>query len=405
MRRGLYFYAILLFGVAFNSGRCGDGVSSPATASVPGVVIDHRPAKLKCFIGSPSLAILANGNYVAAHDFFGSGTTRNRTALFVSTNRGAAWQSLGEMSGQYWSSLFVHRGALYLMGTSGEYGFVVIRRSTDGGRTWTLPRDGNSGVLLHGGRYHTAPVPVILHHGRLWRGMEDAMGGGGWGKEFRAFMMSAPEASDLLQATNWIGSRRMGCDTNDLNGHFGGWLEGNAVVAPDGKIVDVLRVDYRGLPEKAALLEFSDNGQQASFNPTNGFIDFPGGGKKFTIRYDETSRCYWTLANAVPSTHAGKNPERARNTLALASSPDLRHWTVRCVVLYHPDNAKHAFQYADWQFDGDDLAVVSRTAFDDADGGAAIQHDANYLTFHRVKNFRALEMKDSPAEFRELNKK
>ena len=386
----------LVFFLATNLGRSAEA----PVVEIPGVVIDHSFARTKCFIGSPSVAILPDGSYVAAHDFFGAGTIPDRTALFVSTNRGQSWQPRGEVKGQYWSTLFVHRGAFYLMGTSREYGFAVIRRSTDGGRTWTTPRDASSGLLLGDGRYHTAPVPVIFQNGRVWRAMEDAMGGGGWGKEFRAFMLSAPEESNLLQATNWTASSRLGWNTNFLNGHFGGWLEGNAVATPDGKIVNILRADFRGLPEKAAVIEISDDGRRTSFNPTNGFIDFPGGCKKFTIRYDERSRCYWTLANDVPPPHAGKNTERARNTLALASSPDLRHWTVRCAVLYHPDAEKHAFQYADWQFDGDDLVVVCRMAFDDAEGGAANQHDANYLTFHRVKHFRTLEWKDSAAILR-----
>ena len=375
----------------------------PEDQRVPGVVIDHSPAKTKCFIGSPSIAVLPDGGYVASHDFFGSGTTPDRTVLFTSTNRGQTWQPRGEVKGQYWSTLFVHRDALYLMGTSREYGHAVIRRSLDGGRTWTIPRDADSGLLLAEGRYHCAPVPVVVHHGRVWRGMEDAMGGGGWGKEFRAFVMSAPEAADLLKATNWTCSSRLGWKAEFLSGHFGGWLEGNAVATPDGKMVDILRVDFRGLPEKAALIEISDDGRQSSFNPTNDFVDFPGGCKKFTIRYDERSHSYWSLANEVPPQHAGKNTERARNTLALTSSSDLRHWTVRCVVLYHPDPEKHAFQYADWQFDGDDLIVVSRTAFDDVEGGVAVQHDANYLTFHRVKNFRTLQMSDSPASFRDAS--
>ncbi len=41
------------------------------------------------------------------------------------------------------------------------------------------------------------------------------------------------------------------------------------------------------------------------------------------------------------------------------------------------------FQYVDWLFDGDDLIFVSRTAYN----GAHNYHDANHLTFHRVKNF------------------
>ena len=63
---------------------------------------------------------------------------------------------------------------------------------------------------------------------------------------------------------------------------------------------------------------------------------------------------------------------------------------MRAIVLQHPNREKHAFQYADWQFDGDDLIAVSRTAYDDGLGGAANQHAANYLTFHRIKKFREL---------------
>jgi hypothetical protein len=49
----------------------------------------------------------------------------------------------------------------------------------------------------------------------------------------------------------------------------------------------------------------------------------------------------------------------------------------------------------DWQIDGEDIIAVSRTAFDDGQGGAHSGHDANFLTFHRFKSFRNLTMKDS----------
>jgi len=51
--------------------------------------------------------------------------------------------------------------------------------------------------------------------------------------------------------------------------------------------------------------------------------------------------------------------------------------------------------YADWQFDGDDLIAAVRTAFDDGQSGAHSNHDANFLTFHRVRNFRRLTLADS----------
>jgi len=48
----------------------------------------------------------------------------------------------------------------------------------------------------------------------------------------------------------------------------------------------------------------------------------------------------------------------------------------------------HGFQYIDWQFDGNDIIAVSRTAFEDERGLPVRQHDANYFLFHRFTNFR-----------------
>ncbi|MBL9213783.1 MAG: hypothetical protein JNL92_25185, partial [Opitutaceae bacterium] len=41
-----------------------------------------------------------------------------------------------------------------------------------------------------------------------------------------------------------------------------------------------------------------------------------------------------------------------------------------------------------WLFEGDDLIVVARTAYDDGIEGAENQHNSNYLTFHRIGQFR-----------------
>jgi hypothetical protein len=364
-------------------------------AQPPGVVVAHSPAHTRQYIGSPSIVVLQDSSYVASHDLFGPGSTLNRTRLYASRDRGTSWGKLTEIEGQWWSSLFIHDGALYLIGTSREDGFAVMRRSTDGGRTWTTPADNRTGLLLSDGKYHCAPVPIVIHNRRIWRAMEDAMGPGGWGRQFHAFMMSAPTNADLLKAENWTFSNRLGYDASYLGGKFGGWLEGNAVATPDNGVVNILRVDFRAGPEKAAVIEISADGKRASFNSGTGFIDFPGGCKKFTIRRDPRNGAYWTLSNYVPELLRPGNPERTRNTLALVRSPDLQHWEVRCVLLHHPDPGKHAFQYVDWQFEGEDVIAVARTAFDEESGEAHNQHDANYLTFHRFKNFRRLTSRDS----------
>ena len=121
--------------------------AAASSAVVPGIVVGHLSASSGLYVGSPSLAILPNGDYVASHDDFGPVSTLNRTLVFRSADRGVTWQREAEVMGQYWSTLFVHRGALYLLGTSREYGDVVIRRSDDGGRTWTAPQNEHSGLL------------------------------------------------------------------------------------------------------------------------------------------------------------------------------------------------------------------------------------------------------------------
>lgn len=75
------------------------------------------------------------------------------------------------------------------------------------------------------------------------------------------------------------------------------------------------------------------------------------------------------------------------------------NWTVHKIFLEHPDVEKHGFQYVDWQFDGRHIIFLSRTAYEDEFGGARNFHDANFLTFHRIKNFRKFQKKVLLREF------
>lgn len=351
-------------------------------AAPPGVVIDHQPAATKQYIGSPSIVILANGDYVSSHDFFGSGSTQSTSAvtrIFRSRDKGRSWQRVAEFNDQFWSNLFLVRGKLYLMGTTYEYGRIVIRRSTDGGSQWT-----SANFLTVGAGFHTAPVPVVESHARLWRAFEYHPAGP-WG-HFEAFVMSAPMGADILKAESWTMTQRVafpGAGPAGAAPKADTWLEGNAVIAPDGGVVDILRVNN---VEKVATLRVV--GEKLEFQ---GLADFPGGAKKFTIRFDKKTKRYWTLSNpALPEYPlSATNPASVRNTLALLSSKDLREWKVERIVLSHPDVVKHGFQYVDWQFDGKDMVAAIRTGFDDDEGGPPRAHDANFLIFYRVENFRS----------------
>ena len=432
---------------------------------VPGTPIAHFPASGGKYIGSPTICVLPNGNYVAAHDLFGpkaDHSTNARTLVYQSTDKGETWEKIADVN-QFWSNLFWHNNALWLMGTQNAGRNCVIRKSTDGGKTWTEPTDENSG-LIRKGRYHTAPTPVLLSKGRIWRAMEH--------NGLNSVMFSADENADLLKASSWertepldLGSQKCAISR--------GWLEGNAVErVSDGKIVTILRVYGSG--DTAAALVDINSPTESKFR--NDFIRIPGASKKFTIRYDPVSKYYFALVNDIPENMAdisvtfkfspdgkvtvipsenlsaalarypdptkelqriidsqpwlkrkdyvkppkiqfsqtkvksngdgtytdisnkssmGENmikytlpPDIIRNMLSLAVSKDLYDWKVVTTIAKGWNPISQAFQYPDWQFDGDDIVIASRTAWFDGEAEAKNMHDANYMTFHRIKNFR-----------------
>ncbi|MFD2537880.1 sialidase family protein [Sphingobacterium chuzhouense] len=366
---------------------------------VPGQIVCYEPSSAQRYIGSPSLAILPNGDYVASHDFFGPKSTewqQATTRIYTSSDKGKVWRFLSEIKGAFWSSLFVHEGELYLLGPDRHHGTVLIRKSTDGGQTWTQPTNRENGVLLTG-QFHCAPMPVIEHNGRLWRPMETAHGPDlAWGKRYGAMVMSVALDSDLMNAKSWTTSSTLLYDSTYLNGNFTGWLEGNFVVGKDGQMWNILRVDDKtSHQEKAAMVSISEEGKKLSFNPESGFIPFDGGSKKFVVKYDSISDYYYTLVNSIPEQYSKQYPERNpagfRNVLVLRRSKDLKNWEDVKVVLEHEDVINHGFQYVDWSFEGEDIIVLSRTAYFDGKADAKNNHDANFLTFHRIERFRLLD--------------
>ena len=363
----------------------------------PGVIIDTSPDFPTTYVGSPTIAILPDGTYAAAHDWFGPNEKQHVTVTFVSKDKGKTWTKTAEFP-FHWANLFVHKGDLYLMGVLKQrykvtpgFSHLAIRKSTDGGRTWTEPMDSKTGLLRTDAPYHSAPCPIVEHNGRLWKGFETIMSGKKrdelgfprlWGATFEARMLSVPVDADLLDAESWTVSEPFLYDFENWVGN--GFLEGNAVLSPEGKIVNVLRVAAEGR-DKGVILDVSEDGKKQTSRGKASQIDFPGGAVKFTVRFDPKSKRYWSLATQQ------KDPMATRNYLVLISSEDLIHWKRETVVFRHHDWRDHAWQYIDWVFEGENnIVFVSRTAWD----GAHNNHDANYMTFHRIENFRDKSSKD-----------
>ncbi len=366
--------------------------------------VKYQPERTRTFLGSPSIVRLPDGALVASHDYFGPGCPRNHedeeslTSIYRSEDNGQTWANVTHVMNAYWSTLFVHRGHLYLFGTSQQYGSIVIRRSDDGGFTWTHPRDEKSGLLFRGGffhdnpNYHCAPMPILVHEGRLYRAFEDCKDAR-WGGGFLSLVVSAPVEADLLDAANWTMSNKVAFNPAWVPEAWGklanpGWLEGNVVAGRDGQLWNILRFHSDPLADKAVRLRLSTDGTTLAFDPADGFLDgFPGGMTKFTIRWDESTGQYLALCN---NNTDPKRPSQ-RNILSLCASADLVHWrVVKTLVedesgLNWDDSLRlTGFQYVDWQFDGDDLIYFVRTAW----RGARNFHDANRMLFFQLHDYR-----------------
>jgi len=387
------------------------------------VEIKYQDPATKTYIGSPSLVRLENGDLLATHDYFGPGCPRNHEneehllSVYRSRDEGALWENVTHIAGQYWSTLFVHRGAIYLYGVSQQYGSIVIRKSGDGGNTWTHPVDEQNGLLFRGGpyrqnpNYHCAPVPILEKDGWLYRAFEDCREAR-WGTGFQSLVLACPAEADLLKAQNWLMSPPLAFDSAWLPPHWPplegpGFLEGNVVEAPNGEIWNILRFHSAPLVDKAIILRVRHQREDAegssSFFEKRPYgearnvlrqefvdiIDFPGGMSKFTIRRDPLTGLYVTLSN----NNTDPRFPQQRNVLSLHTSEDLRHWTHRRTLLEDDQDITWeesirltGFQYADWHFEGADIIYCVRTAY----RGAHNYHDANRLTFHRLRNWRQI---------------
>jgi hypothetical protein len=149
------------------------------------------------------------------------------------------------------------------------------------------------------------------------------------------------------------------------------------------------------------VFDLTDDGKTidlkfAQFNP------MPGGQLKYTVIWDDVSRLFWATSNLVADSQGAfdwwkKGEARGnywgyggggndRRFLFLHYSLDGLNWfPAGCVA--QAAKISQSFMYARPVIDGDDLGIISRTSVD-----APNQHDSDFATFHRVRDFRKLAL-------------
>ncbi|MBQ9796856.1 MAG: hypothetical protein IJW50_03955 [Clostridia bacterium] len=360
--------------------RCGKSIGTVVNYLHPD---DEAYAFSGRYLCSPSLVRHPDGYLLASMDLYAAGYPQNLTLIFRSDDNGASWHYISELMPCFWGKLFLHRGDLYMLACSTEYGDLLIGKSTDGGKTFSAPvtllrgangKNGSSGV-------HKNPQNIFRHNGRIYETLE----WGSWSnKEYchAAMVMSCDENDDLLCPENWHFSKPLPFSQFDTTlselPNTTMTIEGTLALSPDGTILNIMRF---GKYHHAIAYEVNSQDPDAPLEYSH-CIRFPANYSKFMIKYDEISQRYYSIGTIAYN----EDNTSARDYLALLVSQDLEHWEVTCDLHdYRGIDPEHiGFQYVDFEFDGEDLIYLCRTALN----GAHNFHDANYSTFHRIRKFR-----------------
>lgn len=371
------------------SGEKKSRVRLARTGETAGTVVNylHPEDKVYSFSGkylaSPCIVKHPDGFLLASMDVYGPQDPQNLTLIFRSDDGGETWHYVSELMPSFWGLMFIHQGELYMLSTSTEYGDLLIGRSTDGGKTFSIPTVLMRGVGGKNGKagFHKAPHKILCDNGRLYTTVEWGSWGNSAGYKHAALVISIDENDDLMVAENWTFTDPIKFDifAPELEGLTSNamTIEGTLVKAPDGKLLNIMRFEKHGYVIAYALKDT----ETLSYSH---IIEMPTNHSKFTIRYDEVSQKYY----AIVSEKYGDCKPGARNLLSLVVSDDLEKWEVasRLIDYRHMDAKAVGFQYVDFFFDGSDILYLSRTALN----GANNFHDSNQITFHRIKDFRNL---------------
>lgn len=337
------------------------------------------------YLCSPSLVRHPDGFLLASMDLFAGGHPQNLTLIFRSDDDGETWHYVSELMPCFWGKLFVHNGELYMLSCSTEYGDLLIGKSTDGGKTFSAPvclLRGSNGKSGYAG-VHKNPQNICVYNGRLYNTLE----WGAWAnKEYchAAMVMSCDINDDLLVPENWSFTppRRFDPDFAPEVSHLSCCtmtIEGTLVTDSKNRLLNVMRF---GGDRCVLAYEVNTQNPNAELSYSH-CISFPANLSKFMIKYDAVSKKYYSIASRL---HETINTNR--NLLSLMASDDLENWYVVADLLDFSDQdpQKIGFQYVDFEIEGDDIIYLCRTAMNNAHN----YHDANYSTFHRIKNFRKI---------------
>ena len=321
--------------------------------------------------------------------------------LARSFDNGETWEALNPIMGAGEDATpFVHKSKLYLLLPDYESEELKLICSDDKGETWS------KSVTLLQGDYEAiwnCSTSMAVKDDKLYWAFghvsviaadltKDLMCPETWRVSNTVNLPNIPETlrSDLYPPDSKIWPVQWPSDR---------WLEPN-MVNVNGYLRVLVRIiiDEYATANICGICDLDDDGGEMKLKFTQ-FAALPGAQTKFFILYDDVSKLFWMLSNTPTDSqgffadrgqllsigyHGG--PGNERRILMLHYSIDAMNWfSAGCAAMW--PSPIQSFMYPSAAIHGDDILFISRTS-----EFAQNQHDADIVTFHKIKNFRSLAM-------------
>ncbi|WP_206105501.1 sialidase family protein [Paenibacillus thalictri] len=393
---------------------------------------------------SPGIAVMPSGRLIATLDLSGPGmesfpgpkrVIENGKLwfgkIFTSDDKGETWQYRADFPFMH-ARPFVAGNSVYVIGHCND---LAIIRSDDEGDTWS-----DTSLMTEGEVWHQAPANVHYAGDHVYLVMEKMTFTGmkTWPCSiFAPVLMRAHTDSNLLLKESWTFASELAfrdAVPEDQLDYFGvpfyqsqpitgvmvapgrmcapaGWLETNVVQItdpdhyfydPNGRTFHLWMRAHTGGTGFGAIAKVveNDDGTMTTMLETTPsgkkmvYVPLPGGQMKFHIVYDEVDKLYWLLSSQATDSMTRADrlpadrfnlPNNERHRLQLHFSRNCIDWCFAGLVATG-NSTKEARHYASLAIDGSDLYVLSRSG----DERARDAHNGNFISFHKIRNFRAL---------------